>query len=210
MPTFSSHPLSSHRSAAPMRWFLGASLALLFCSTLAPAWAGLTVTVDKESLDEILEALTAQELSIQLPTGAEIQVQLDDLEITRLQPSAPDGPSGWIDTRVRVRAQSLGLDMKLQPRLTMRVLPNGSKTMLEVRFSNVELNFGLAKVDLGAVMPAMRYEAEQLGILGGAGGDVGVLAKMREVEIQAEQLLFHFDLAVTELDTSSNSDLGGN
>ncbi len=164
----------------------------------APAGAGATLGLDLETLNELLPALSAGEIAVPLGGGRPVGVLLENLRVTGLDPATDSGP-GHILTSMRVRIPQLGLDLPVEPRLSLRVVQQEAVSVLELRFEKVEVNVALVgTLDIAAFLPPLRFPAESLFHIDGAAGAVRVRSRLTGVEMGRNVVRLGFDLDATE------------
>jgi hypothetical protein len=191
--------LTTHR-ATPVSILALAVLLAGAIATLTPmTLAGGSVSLDAATLNELLPALTPGELEVELAGGQTVTVLLENLEITGFDPAAGDESSGQILTRLRVKIPDLGLAVPVEPRLSLGVLETGGETLLELRFERADLSLPLiGAVDIGKLIPPMRFPAESVFLLEGVSGDVPMRSRVTAVKMGQKVLRFDFELERAE------------
>ena len=159
------------------------------------ARAGGTLSVDAPTLNMVLPAVMPGEVMVELPTGSKLAVELDDFTVTGFDPAAADGSNGHVLTSVRVRIPTLGLDVPLTPRLSVRVLQEKSEPLVELRMANAEIRLPLmGKIDLASMMPPQRFPASNLFRIEGTEGPVALLGRVTGLSMGAKVLRVDFEI----------------
>jgi len=149
------------------------ALVLLLAS---PVRAAVVVTMDRETLDDLLSAVAVYEVTVPLAQGASLTALLDRARVLEFEPAGDGGGQDRIRTSVRLRAPQLGLTLNVEPRLSLHV---------------VELND-----ESPGMLPPLRYPAQNLFLLAGAQGEVEVRSRVIGVEMERERLHFRISLEV--------------
>lgn len=165
----------------------------------APLHAGVSVGFDLPALNELLPAMTLQEVFVPIAGGRTIRVLLDDLRILALEPSSGGAGADRILTSVNLRVPSLGLDVPLEPRMSLRVVEEQGRSSLELRFDEVGIPLPLAgSVDAAPFLTPLRFPADDLFLVAGARGDVVIHSRLQKIEMGLKVVRFDFDLDVVE------------
>ena len=77
------------------------ALVLLLAS---PVRAAVVVTMDRETLDDLLSAVAVYEVTVPLAQGASLTALLDRARVLEFEPAADGGGQDRIRTSVRLRA----------------------------------------------------------------------------------------------------------
>jgi len=167
---------------------------MLTALLIAPgAAAGVSVDFDVATLNELLPALSANAISVPITENQTVNVFLEEMRVTGLEPTA-DGP-GHILTSMRVRVPQLGIDLPVSPRLSLRATEDRSGSLLELRFEEVRVALPLAgAIDVAPLMPPLRFPAENIFVVTGATGDVEVRSRLRGVRVGQRTVRLEFDL----------------
>ena len=173
-----------------MRWFLRAIVLVTALATAAGPRAEIRVEIDRSTLDALLDDLTAQTLSVTLPTGDAMDVRVDDLRIVEMLPGR--GTAGGIRVEMTAAAPAMRLELPLSPVLRFEVMEDPA--MLGLSFENVALDLGLTRLDLAPLIPPLVYPANMLFQLQGAADPVPVEIELSDVEIRANALSLTLDL----------------
>ncbi len=176
-------------------------LALLFSFSWAIApvsFARVEITLDAETLNDFLSAVTPPRVILPLPSGKEIALELHDLHVNGFDPAAGTNGRGHVLTSVRVGIPALGLEFPLEPRLSLELSEeNGSKICL-LRFEKVEVPLPVTgAVDISALLPPYRVPAEAAWTVTMRQGDVQVKSRLVQTRMGADALRFGFDVEMT-------------
>ena len=169
-------------------------LAVLLALIAAPAAAGVVVTFDAETLNDLLSSLSTQEVEIAVAGDTTLTVSVEEMEVVALDPPGKDGDPGSIRTQLQLRVPQLGMTAQIKPRLSLHVVQEELGTMLELRFEEVSLPLPLGSVDLAPLLPPQQFPADAIFVMEGAGGDVEVHSRLTRVTIERDQV--RFDLAL--------------
>ena len=113
-------------------------LLLAAFAVALPTTAGIVVTIDGPTLQEMLSAVVTSEHDIELTGGNTLRVRLDDLRVLGFEPSA-EGRPGRILATVAVSAPDLGMNMKLRPRIALDVVDTERGNMLDIKLEGLEI-----------------------------------------------------------------------
>jgi len=170
--------------------------ALLICLGL-PARATVTVAIDQATLNDLLAALSRQELNFPVTDTHTVKVLLDDLRVLAIEPDA--GENGQIRTSVRIRVPDFGLDVRVEPRVSFHVAQQGQTSFLELRFDEVPLQLPMTgAVNLASLVPPTRFPANSAWLIGGAEGDVEVRSRLVNIDMEPERIRFTLEIVVPE------------
>ena len=172
------------------------TFALLLSGAIAPAsLARVEITLDAETLNDFLSAVTAPRVILPLPSGKEIALELRDLHVNGFDPAAGSNGRGHVLTSVRVGIPALDLEFPLEPRLSLDVQEeNGSKVCI-LRFEKVEVLLPVTGVlDISALLPPYRVPAEAAWTVTMRQGDVQVKSRLVQTRTGADALRFGFDV----------------
>lgn len=178
-----------------MKRTLSRTLATGLLLTVAlPATAGVTIGFDVETLNDVLPALSASEIAVPISENRSVSVFLENMQVTGLDPTAVEGPSGHILTSMRVRVPALGLDLPVQPKISLHVTKQQSTSLLELRFEEAEIPLVVGSIDVAPFLPPLRFPAESLWLVAGVEGDVHVRSSLSAIEMGRKVVRFEFDL----------------
>ncbi len=182
----------------PLRLLLCRTLIVLglFGSFQSIAQAGVKVDFDAATLNNLLGALTHQELDVPITDSRSIKVRLDNLRLKGFDPTAGEERQGFLLTALELSAPELGLSVSVEPRLSLAVVEVGTRSVLELRFEEVSLPLPLGSLNLAPFLPPIRFPADQIFLMDGAAGEVQVRSKLSRVRIGRDVLQFEFDVRV--------------
>ena len=177
-----------------MKWMRALALAALPALVFAPlATAGVSVGFDVATLNELLPALSASAISLPITDNRTVDVFLEDMRVTGLEPTA--GGSGHILTSMRVRVPQLGIDLSVSPRLSLHAIGDRSVSLLELRFEELRVALPLVgALDIAPLMPPLRFPAENIFVVAGVAGDVEVRSRLREIQMGQRVVRLEFEL----------------
>jgi len=175
------------------RFLIAASFAGLVLASPCPA--GVTLGIDLATLNELLPALAANEIQVPLPTGQTVGVRLENLRVNSLEPQGGPAGTGVILASMRVRIPQLGLDVPVDPQLSLHVKSDAGPSLLELRFEQAQVALPMAgSLDIATFLPPLRFPAEYAWRLAGAAGNVELKSKLTSIEMGRNVLRLAFDV----------------
>jgi hypothetical protein len=172
--------------------------ALAACAALLltpPAQATGTFGVDVATLNELLPALTGEKFEVVVLGDQTVTLRLDDLEVTGFDPSAGNGSTGHILTRVTVAILDLGIKETIRPSLSLEVLERDKQSWIVLRFEKADIPLPLlGDVDIGRLIPPLEFPAESLFTLQGTNKDVNMRGWLTAVKMGQKVLQFEFEV----------------
>lgn len=179
-----------------MKKVLGWSLFGFLVATL-PLSAGVTVGFDAPTLNELLPALTLEEVVVPITENRSFKATFEELVVIGFAPDSGADGADRILTSVRVRVPALGLALDLEPAMSLAVVEEAGRHMLELRFDEVGIPLPLAgSIDAAPFLTPLRFPADDVFLVEGSRGDVKVHSRLAKVEMGAAVLRFEFDLEV--------------
>jgi hypothetical protein len=171
-------------------------LAGIACALLggAPTLAGVVVTFDVATINDLISSVAVRRIEVPLNEDTSIEVLIDELQVLGFVPASAGEHEGYIRTRLELRAPQVGLSLAASPQLALDVVQRESGSMLELRFQRIDLPLPFARVNLGPLVPPIRYPADADFLIAGATGDVAVTSRVTKVTV-TEKLL-RFDIAL--------------
>lgn len=162
---------------------------------LAPAWARVDVTLDAGSLNQLLSAMAPKQVSVPLAQGRGVTLLLHDLRVEGFDPTEGDKQEGFILTSVRLEVPELGLNVPLQPRLSLQTADkNGRKTAF-LKFEKVAIQLPVTgSLDVAPLLPSMPLPTDTAWTVASSGGNVKVRTVLLEARMGAKNLRLSFDL----------------
>lgn len=182
-----------------MRRRLDRPAVLLPCCLLlvaSTASAGVTVGFDIPTLNELLPAMTLDEVTVPLADDRSLTVRLEDLRVIGLDPDAGAEGRGHIVTSVRLVVSDLGLTVPLEPELSLRILEAGAETILELRFEEARIRLPFGAIDIAALLPPLRFPADDVWRVEVEPAPVHVRGRLTGIDMGVKVLRFEFDLEV--------------
>jgi hypothetical protein len=180
-----------------------AASLLLLVLAVRPAQARVEITLDADSLNEMLTSMAPDRVQVNLGGGRSVVLQLHDMKVTGFDPAA--GPNGGVTTSLRLVVPELGIDIPVTPHLTldMKSGANGKKTCA-LRFDKVVLNLPLTgAVDVASLLPVMPIMPETAWTVDSARGKVRVRPDLLDAKTGAKNIRLAFDLAVVPIEAAS-------
>ncbi|HUC44679.1 MAG TPA: hypothetical protein VMR65_11600 [Candidatus Sulfotelmatobacter sp.] len=171
--------------------------ALCAClMAVIPAAARVDVTVDADSLNDLLRSMAPDHVDVALASGRSVTLQLQDLKVTGFDPSA--GPNGGVVASLRLKVPELGIDIPVEPRLGLEMgqAPDGTKAC-NLKFQKVVLALPIAgNVDVAPLMPPLPVMPDSSWIVRSARGNVRVKPVLVDAKTGVKSIRFGFDLTV--------------
>jgi hypothetical protein len=173
-----------------------AVLVLAVAWAVLPARARVDVTLDADSLNELLAGMAPDQVQVELIAGRAVNIQLHDMKVTGFDPAA--GSNGEILTSVRVTIPELGIDAPVSPRLSVQMRQDeGATRSCYLRFEKVMLSLPLTgSVDVAPLLPTLPLMSEAAWMINSAKGKVRVKPSLIEARTGAKFLKLGFNVAV--------------
>jgi hypothetical protein len=179
-----------------LRWAACVGLALAIILG-APCRADVVITIDAETLNEVLPEVSRQEVIVPVSVDQSLTVRLSDLRITGFDPTAGDGQPGSLLASLNLEVSELGTRLPVQPRISLHVLTGQGPSELELRFEQLMLPLPLMKpINVAGMLPPLRFPADNLFVINGAQGDVMVQSQLERIRIEQNGIRFDFSVAV--------------
>jgi hypothetical protein len=174
-----------------------AALVLAAAVSVSPTPARGDVTLDAASLNELLAGMAPERVQVDLLGGRAVSIELHEMKVTGFDPAA--GANGEILTSVRVKIPELGLDLPVNPRLSVQLKQDaGAARSCYLKFEKVMLALPLTgSVDVAPLLPVLPVMSEAAWMIDAARGKVRVKPSLIDARTGATNLRLGFDLAVT-------------
>lgn len=183
---------TARRLARP--WFLAATLTIA-ATQAPPAAARVEVTLDAETLTSFLASVTPPRILLPLPSGTEIELVLKDLKVNGFDPGAGKSGRGQVLTSLRLGVPALGLDLQVEPRLSIDIEEVQGERTCVLRFDKLPIPLPLTgPLDVSPLLPTVRVPANATWILPMRQGGVNVKSRLVDTRMAAESLRLGFDL----------------
>jgi hypothetical protein len=171
------------------------SLLMLQALVWAPASARVDVSLDLDSLNKMLTAMAPGSVSVPLMQGRSVNLKLEDLRVTGFEPAEGEGNEGFLRTSVRLKVPELGLDLPLEPRLSLQVRDKGSSKTCYLRFEKVMVTLPVTgALDIAPLLPLLPLPSDTSWTVAASSGDVRVRTRLVEARMGAKMLRLGFDL----------------
>ena len=159
--------------------------------------ADVVVTIDSETLNEVLAEIARQEISVPVSETQTLTVRVEGLKITGFQPTGDELEPGLIRTTMKLEVAELGSSVPVEPGISLHVTGESGTTELEMRFAELMLRLPLMRpINVGGMLPPLRFPADNLFVLEGAQKDVRVASHLKGVRIQENGIRFDFGVEV--------------
>lgn len=175
----------------------GAVIFAQFALISASVQAGVSVTLDRATLNTLLSEVSASRVEVPLTGTRSLTVLLEELKVVGLRPAGAGSagpPEDRIETSLYLRVPSLGLRVPVRPQLSTHVAEVDGVSLLELRFHEVELDLPFTSIDIASLLAPIRFPAESVFLLAGAEGDVPILSRLTRVRMEQDAL--HLELSV--------------
>ena len=174
-------------------------VGVVLAAVAFPASGTVSVGFDVETLNDLLPALSAHAIEVPITASRSVEVFLDELRITGLDPAADESRSGHILTSLQVRIPQLGVKVPVKPRLSLHVLESHTTSTLELRFEEANISLPLVGViNIAPFLPPMRFPADSVFLIGGAEGNVEFRSRLSNIAMGQKVVRLDFDLQVAE------------
>jgi len=174
-------------------------LAIGVAGWLSAASAGVGVEIDTATLNRLLAAVAANRFDVDVGAGNVVTVELQNLQVTGLQPAPSAKERDSILTSVTVVAPQLGLRVPLRPRVVVDVVRENGASLLELRFEDTGLAVPLVgSINFARLAPPLRFPTDNTWAIAGAQGDVPLTSRLVGVEMQKDRIRFNFDVDVAD------------
>jgi hypothetical protein len=160
------------------------------------AAARIDVSLDAESLNGLLASMAPDHVDVSLAAGRSLTIQMKDLKVTGFEPTA--GPNGGVNTSLRLIVPDLGIDVPVEPRLTLEIqdVAGGRKASF-LRFDKVVLNLPLTgSVDVASLLPPLALLPDAAWVVNSARGRVRVRPTLVDAKTGAKGIRLGFTLDV--------------
>jgi hypothetical protein len=178
-----------------------AALAFSLASALAlPAAAKIDITIDAESLNGLLTSMAPDHVDVNLAGGRSVTLYMKDLKVTGFDPTA--GPNGGLTTSLRLQVPELGLDVPVQPHLTLETGDaGGGRRTTFLRFDKVVLNLSVAgSIDIASLLPTLSLLPDAAWVVNSARGKVRVKPRLIDAKTGAKNIRMSYELDVEAAD----------
>lgn len=172
------------------------ALALLLVAFFSSsAWARVEVSIDAETLNELLPAMTPKRVNVALTQGRGVTLEIHDLKVVGFERPAGAESEGVLRTSLRLRVPELGIDVPVEPRLSLHTGERGGNRYAYLKFAKVELALPLTgSVDVGPLLPTLPLLADTAWNIPSSAGNVRVRTILRDARMGAKSLGLTFDL----------------
>jgi len=183
------------KSRMPVR--ISTLIAALWLVGAGAARAEVAFEVDKTTLNQILSKVALDQVAVPISPQRTITVRLEDLLVTGFDPAAGEGGQGYILTSKMLRVPDLGVNLRVEPRISLNVVEQDGEALLELRFEQVPLKVPFAgAINLAPLIPPLRYPTDNVWLLAGARGDVPIVSRLSKIRMGREALRFVFEVEV--------------
>jgi hypothetical protein len=170
-------------------------VAVSFAALLpVPALARIDITLDAESLNGMLASMAPDHVDVNLAGGRSLSLLLKDLKVTGFDPAA--GPNGGVTTSLRLQVPALGLDVPVEPHLTLEINDGGGgRKASYLRFDKVVLNLPLTgSVDVAALLPPLSLVPDAAWIVESARGKVRVKPRLVDAKTGTKNIRLSYEI----------------
>jgi hypothetical protein len=158
------------------------------------ALAKVDVTLDADTLNELLPAMAPKQVKVALTQGRAVTILLQNLRVTGFDPSEGGNQEGYILTSLLLKIPELNFEVPLEPRLSLQVDEKEGVKHAYLRFERVPLQLPLGTIDVAALLPRLPLLADTAWNLASSGGNVRVRTILKEARMGAKFLRLTFDV----------------
>ena len=183
------------RRAAPLPLYF----ALLTVVAALPAQATVDITIDKQTIATVLEALSPERVDVPVPGGRTIEVRVSNLRVTGFTPTNGN-QRGFINTSMTIRVPELGMVLPVEPRVTFDVIKRKDTKLARMSFRDVNIKIPLlGAIDISGFLQPVIFPAEYFSLTKGSRGDVEIVSELVDVQMGARAIRLRFDVRVTSI-----------
>jgi len=175
-----------------------ASLALVLSAGIAfgGAEARVDVTLDMDTLNSILAEAGPSRLEARTPIGP-LGILLSDMRVTGFDPAAGNPGSGWILASFRLRIPQVGLDTRVEPRLSLEMIERGGSKQCALKFERAAVELErLGHLDLASLLPRIVLTPDVAWTMETGDGEKEVRPRLVEARVGAKNIRLSFDLDI--------------
>ncbi len=173
------------------------SLFLLAALVVPATEADVSVAFDAQTMNDLLSSVTLHEVAVPVTKKRSVKVYLENLRVIGFEPAAGEHDA-YISTALTVRVPQFGLNLALEPRISLEVVEHDALSTLELRFERVELPLPLGSLNIARFLPPMRYPADNVFLLNGSHGNVPLRSRLDRVKLGRQVMRLEFAIEVLE------------
>jgi hypothetical protein len=176
------------------------ALPLAAFLTSLPAPAKIDITLDADSLNGLLTSMAPDHVEVNLAAGRSLTLYMKDLKVTGFDPAA--GANGGLTTSLRLQVPDLGIDVPVQPHLTLELNDAGTgRRSPYLRFDKVVLNLPLTgSIDVASLLPPLSLVPDTSWLVNSARGKVRVKPRLVDAKTGAKNIRMSYELDVEAAD----------
>ena len=172
--------------------------SFLSCFGFPAAQAGVEISVDAETLTDLLSAMVPSGVSLPLVGDQRVTLQIEEVRVTGFEPTAGKNGRGLIVSALRLRVPELGLSVPVEPRLSLYLEEKDGRSTCHLIFEKVVVPFPLTgPVNIAPLLPRIPVPADNLTMVQSARGLFQVRTRLVETTMGNRALRFRFDLDVS-------------
>lgn len=176
-----------------MKKALAVALTVLACTA---ARAGVDVTLDQATLNDLVSKMAPERIPVALGGGRAVQLRLSGLQITGFEPAA--GERGHLVAALRLSVPELGVDVPVTPRLSLQFKAVEGKKVAYLRFEEVKVPLPLTgPIDVAPLLPPLPITTDTTWKVAAQRGPVRIEPKLVDATMGQKNLRLAFDLLVT-------------
>jgi hypothetical protein len=167
------------------------------------SFAAVDVTLDVDALNTLLVALAPNKVNVSLAAGRSVTIEMENLHVTGFDPSVSDGSMGHITTAVQLKVPELGLNVPVQPLLSLQVKETDGKRVCYLKFEKVEIALPVTgAINVAPLLPLLPIHSDRTAWdVTGSRGNVRVQPRLIDAKLGVKNLRLTFDLDVTPAGT---------
>jgi hypothetical protein len=178
-----------------MRRLLMAVLTAL-CAAV-PAAARVDVTLDQETLNQLITNLAPDNVAVALPAGAKVHLRMENVKVTGFDPAGGGGSRGHVLTSLNLKIPELGLDVPVAPRLSLQFKEGNGRKVAYLKFEEVNIPLAATgNLNIAPLLPILPLVADTVWNVDAARGPVRVEPKLVDAVVGTKNLRLGFDLEV--------------
>ena len=178
------------------RWVVA---ALILLAGADRAHAGVQVTLDRDALSKILSVVAPRDVTVGLGPAGNLTLEISELEVIGIEP-ASNGGLGRLHVRMRLRAAQVGLDARIEPKVSLEVRRQEGLAWCYVRFEKVEVPMPWGVLDAAPLLPAVPVRADHVFEVVSAGGSSsGLRSSLVDARMSETTLALTFDIVPAAL-----------
>ncbi len=173
-------------------------LVCLLLAGVSEVHARVDVSLDAATLSDLLAAMAPSRVSVPLTQGRGVTLLLQDLKVTGFDPTEGEKSEGSVLTSVRVKIPELGIDLPVEPRLSLQVRDRDGTKICFLKFERVPIQLPITgTIDVAPLLPILPLPGDSAFTVGATSGEVRVRTRLIEAKMGVKLLRLGFELDVS-------------